>query len=110
VTPRWDRRAALAAAALGLLLLLATLAFVIVDGGITQRTALLLFGGLALVAVYVVVDPAIVAALVRYPRSRPGSLGVVATAAAVGVLVGANVVASRSTQAAALPRSGLYPL
>ena len=110
MTPRWDRRAALAAAALGLLLLLATLAFVIVDGGITQRTALLLFGGLALVAVYVVVDPAIVAALVRYPRSRPGSLGVVATAAAVGVLVGANVVASRSTQAADLTRSGLYTL
>src|SRR5262249_818188 len=72
--------------------------------------ALLPSAGLALVAVYVVVVPGIVAALVRHPRSRPGSLGVLATAAAAGVLVAANVVASRGTQAADLTRSGLYTL
>ncbi|HXM57351.1 MAG TPA: GldG family protein [Candidatus Dormibacteraeota bacterium] len=110
MTPRWDRRLALAVAAVGILLLLATLAFVLVDGAVTQRTALLLFGGLALIAVYVVVDPAIITALVRHPRSRPGSLGVLATAAVIGALVAGNVIASRSTQAADLTGSGLYTL
>ncbi len=110
MTPRWDRRAALACAALGLVLLLATLAFVLADGALGQRSALLLFAGLALVIVYVVVDPAIVTALVRDRRSRRGSLTVVAGAAVVGVLVAANVLASRATQAVDLTRSGLYTL
>jgi gliding motility-associatede transport system auxiliary component len=110
IPPRWDRRAALALAAVGVVLLLTTLAFVVADGMLTQRTALLLFAGLALVIVYVVVDPTVVTAIVRDPRSRRGSVTVLAGAAVIGALVAANVVVSRATQAADLTRSGLYTL
>lgn len=105
-----ERRAALACAALGVLLLLTALAFILVDGGLSQRTAFVLPAGVALVIVDVLVDPGLVRALLRSPRSRRGSLGVLASAAVVGILVGANVLASRTYRAADLTRSGLYTL
>lgn len=110
MTARWDRRLALACAVVGVVLLLTTLGFVFVDGGLAQRTAFLLFAGVALVIVYVVVDPAVVTALVRNRRSRAGSLGVLASAAVVGILVAVNVLASRATQSADVTRSSLYTL
>ena len=103
---RWGRRLALACAAAGTALLLSTLGFAAADGGVSQRTALLLVAGAALFAVYPVVDPAVI----RDRRTRQVQLGVVASAAVVGVLVATNVLASRAIQAADLTRSSLYTL
>ncbi len=105
-----ERRAGLACAGLGVLLLLTALAFLLVDGGLGQRTAYLLLAGVALVVVDVLVDPGLVRALLRSPRSRRGSLSVLGAAAVVGVLVGANVLVSRTSRAADLTRAGLYTL
>ncbi|HYW22908.1 MAG TPA: GldG family protein [Terriglobales bacterium] len=107
---RWDRRLALACAATGVPLVLAALALALADGGLSQRTAYLLLAGVALVIVYAVVDPRAVVAMVRDRRSRPGSLAVLASAAVLGLVVAANVVASRSLQAADLTRSGQFTL
>ncbi|HSR23716.1 MAG TPA: Gldg family protein, partial [Candidatus Eisenbacteria bacterium] len=107
---RWDRRLALACAVVGTVLLLSTLAFVVADGGLGQRTAFLLLAGAALVAIYAVVDAAAIGALVRGRRSRHGSLGVVLSASVVGVLVAVNVPGSRAIQAVDLTRSSLYTL
>jgi ABC-type uncharacterized transport system involved in gliding motility auxiliary subunit len=107
---RWARRLAPASAVLGVVLFLSTLGFVLAEGGLSQRTALLLFVGVALLAVYPVVEPAVLTAVVRGRRPSPGSLGVVAGAAMVGILVAVNVVASRTIQAADLTRSSLYTL
>gem|GEM_PF-1560457 len=107
---RWDRRVALLCAAAGLLLLLTTLSFVLVDGGLTQRTTFLLFAGLALVIAYAVVDPGAVLELGRTRRARFGSLSVLVGAVVIGILVAVNVIASRSAQAADFTRSGLHTL
>ena len=107
---RWDRRLALACAAAGLPLLLATLALVLADGGIGQRTAYMLLAGVALVIVYAVMDPRGIIAMARDRRSRPGSLGAIVSAAVLGIVVAANVLASRSLQAADLTRAGQYTL
>ena len=121
---RWDRRVALLFAGAGLLLLLTTLSFVLVDGGLTQRTAFLLFAGLALVIAYGVTDPAALLELLGTRRGRSGSQdsvvstkprsamgwSVLISATLVGILVALNVFASRSTQAADFTRSGLYTL
>ncbi|HEY7198995.1 MAG TPA: GldG family protein [Candidatus Dormibacteraeota bacterium] len=110
MTPRWDRRAAPAAGAVGVALILITLGLVIADGGLSQRTGLLLVAGVALAAVCVALDPAMATAPFRARRSRRGSLAILAGAAVIGVLVAANVVASRGPQAADLTRAGLYTL
>jgi ABC-type uncharacterized transport system involved in gliding motility auxiliary subunit len=107
---RWERRLALASAGVGLLLLLATLSLILVDRSLSQRTAFTLFAGLALVIVYVVLDPSAVIDLVHNPRARFGSLSVLVSALALGVLIAVNVVASRGTQAVDLTRSGLHTL
>ncbi|HEY4025428.1 MAG TPA: GldG family protein [Candidatus Dormibacteraeota bacterium] len=107
---RWDRSLALACAVVGVLLLLTTLSFVIVDRGLSQRTAFLLFAGLALAIIYMLLDPGAVIALARDRRSRAGSWAVLASAVVAGLLIGINVVASRSTQATDLTRAGLYTL
>ena len=121
---RWDRRVAVVFAAAGLLLLLTTLSFVLVDGGLTQRTTFLLFAGLALVIAYGVTDPAALIELFGTRRTRfglrdsggplkPGGIrgwSVLIGATVVGILVAVNVFASRSTQAADFTSSGLYTL
>jgi ABC-type uncharacterized transport system involved in gliding motility auxiliary subunit len=107
---RWDRRIALGCAVAGVLLLLTTLGFVLVDGGLSQRTAFLVFAGLALAIVYALLDPGAVVALARDRGRRAGSFSVLATAVVVGLLIAANVVASRAPQAADLTRGGLYTL
>jgi gliding motility-associatede transport system auxiliary component len=106
----WDRRVAQLFAAGGVLLLLTTLSFVLVDGGLTQRTTFLLFAGLALVIAYGVVAPTALVELVRIRRTRFGQLSLLISAVVIGILVASNVIASRSTQAADFTRSGLYTL
>jgi ABC-type uncharacterized transport system involved in gliding motility auxiliary subunit len=107
---RWDRRLALVCGAAGLPLLLATLAFALADGVLSQRTAFLLFAGVALVIAAAVIDPRGIVAMARDRRSRPGSLTVLASASLVGVVIAVNVLASRGLQAADLTRSGQYTL
>ena len=107
---RWDRRIALLCAVAGLLLLLTTLSFVFVDGGLTQRTTFLLFAGVALLIAYGVIEPGAVLDLVRTKRARFGSLTVLVGAVVIGILVAVNVIASRDAQAADFTRSGLHTL
>lgn len=107
---RWDRRIALLCAVAGLLVLLTTLSFVFVDGGLTQRTTFLLFAGVALVIAYGVVDPGAVLELVRTRRARFGSLKVLVGAVVIGILVAVNVIASRGARAADFTKSGLHTL
>lgn len=106
----WDRRIALLFAAGGVLLLFTTLSFVLVDGGLTQRTTFLLFAGLALVIAYGVVSPTALLELVRIRRVRFGRLSLLISAVVIGILIAFNVIASRSTQASDFTRSGLYTL
>jgi ABC-type uncharacterized transport system len=107
---RWDRRLALAGAAVGVPLVLATLALAVARGGFDQRAALLLVAGIALVLVYAVLDPRGVVALARDRRRRPAAASVLAGAAVVGVLLAGNVLAAGGLQAADLTRSGQYTL
>jgi ABC-type uncharacterized transport system involved in gliding motility auxiliary subunit len=107
---RWDRGIALGCAVAGVLLLLTTLGFVLADGGLSQRTALLLVAGLALAVVYALVDSRGVVALVRDRRTRAGSSSVLACAAVAGLLIAVNVVASRGTQATDLTSAGSHTL
>jgi len=107
---RWDRRLALASGAAGVPLLLTGLAFVLVDGGLSQRTGFLLLAGAALVIAHAVVDPRGIIEMARDRRSRPGSVSVLVSAAVLGVVIAGNVLASRSLQAADLTRSGQYTL
>jgi ABC-type uncharacterized transport system involved in gliding motility auxiliary subunit len=107
---RWERRLALVCAVVGVILLLTTISFVLVDGQLSQRSAFVLFAGLALVIVYGVVQPSAVADLVRSRRARFGSLSVLISAVVIGILVAVNVLASRSTQAADLTQSGANTL
>lgn len=103
---RWDRRLALACGAAGVPLVLATLAFAVAGGGLSQRTGFALLAGAALIVVYAVLDPRGIVATVRAPRTRPGSLSVLASSAAVGVVIAVNVLASQSLAAADVTRSG----
>lgn len=107
---RWDHRVALLCAVAGLLLLLTTLSFVFVDGGLTQRTTFLLFAGVALLIAYGVVEPGAVLELVRTRRARFGSPTVLVGAVVIGILVAVNVIASRGAQAGDFTRSGLHTL
>jgi len=107
--PRWDRRLALAGAAAGVLLLLAA-AGVAVAAGPTLQTDLVLVAGAALLVAATVVDPRLVTAIARRRRTPAGSLGALAAAAAVGVLVALDVLAARGPLAADLTRSGQYTL
>lgn len=108
---RWlEKRLALAAAGVGVLLLLVGLSAVIVEGRLVSSAGYTLIAGLALVIAYVVLDPSAAVDLVRGRRARFGSLSVLVSAAVIGILVVVNVLASRSSQAADLTRSGLYTL
>jgi ABC-type uncharacterized transport system involved in gliding motility auxiliary subunit len=107
---RWERRAGLAVASAGLLMLLTALSLILVDGGLSRMTMFLLFAGLALVIAYAVIDPSIVTDLARDRRARFGSLSVLISALVIGILVAVNVIGSRGTQAADLTRAGLYTL
>jgi len=107
---RWERRVALLCAVAGVILLLSTLSFVLVDGQLSQRSAFVLFAGLALVIAYGVVEPSAVLDLVRTRRTRFGTLSVLVSAVVIGILVAVNVVVSRGTQAADLTTSGQYTL
>lgn len=105
----WDRRIGLACGFAGLVLILVTAGFMVVDGGPTVRTELVVAAGLALLAVTVAVDAAGVAQLLR-GRAHAALPVVMVTAAVAGVLAAANVVASRSLQGVDLTRSGQHTL
>lgn len=107
---RWDRRLALAGAAVGLPLVLSTVAVAAVQGGLDQRAGLLLVAGIGLVLVYAVLDPRGAVALLRDRKRRPAEATVLAGALVVGVLLAVNVLAAGGLQAADLTRAGQYTL
>jgi ABC-type uncharacterized transport system involved in gliding motility auxiliary subunit len=107
---RLERRLALLCAAAGILLIFAGGSLAVVEGGLTPRTSFTLVAGVALVIAYAILDPAAVSELLRSRRARFGTLSVLVSAVLVGILIAANVLASRSTQATDLTRSGLYTL
>lgn len=111
---RRDRRIGLVSAFAGVVLVLATLGFVLADRALTGRAGLLLLAGVALIVVLPAQDPRATLDLVSGRRRltlRPaGAVAVLLTAAVLGVLIAANVVASRATAAADLTSGHLYTL
>jgi ABC-2 type transport system permease protein len=107
---RVDRLLALAAAAVGVVLVFIGISVVAVEGRLVPAAAYTLVAGVALLITFVVLDPAVVAELARSRRGRFGSLSVLVSAVVIGILVMVNVLASRGGQAADLTRAGLYTL
>jgi ABC-type uncharacterized transport system involved in gliding motility auxiliary subunit len=107
---RWDRLLGSLGAALGVVLLFVGISLVVVEGRLVSSASYTLVAGLALLIAYVVLDPTAAADLVRSRRARFGSLSVLVSAVVIGILVMANVLASRGTQAVDLTRSGQYTL
>lgn len=105
-----ERRLALASAVAGVLLVFTGLSLLLVEGGLAPQGSYTLIAGTALLIASAILDPGAVTELTHSRRARFGSLSVVLTAVVVGILVAFNVIASRSTQALDLTRTGLYTL
>jgi ABC-type uncharacterized transport system involved in gliding motility auxiliary subunit len=106
----WDRLFGVLGAAAGVVLVFVGISIVVVEGRLVSAASYTLVAGLALLIAFVVLDPGAAAELVRSRRARFGSLSVLVSAVVIGILLMVNVLASRSTQAADLTRSGLYTL
>ncbi len=107
---RADRRLAVFCLGAGIVLLFAAIGQLLVEQRMTSGVSYSLLAALALFICYGVLSPTAVLDLVRSRQARFGSLSVVVTAAVIGVLVMANVIASRSTLSADLTRGHLYTL
>ena len=107
---RWDRLFGVLGAGAGLVLLFVGISIVLVEGRLVNAASYTLVAGLALLIAFVVLDPGAAVELVRSRRARFGSLSVLVSAVVIGILLLVNVVASRSSQAVDLTRSGLYTL
>lgn len=107
---RWDRRIALAAAAIGVILLLIGAGQLVVDRQVSSGTSFTLIGGIALLILSALIDPRAALELAHNRRTRFGSMSVVISAVMVGVLVMLNLIASRSLAAADTTRAGYYTL
>lgn len=106
----WERLFGLLGAAAGLVLIFVGVSIVVVEGRLVNSASYTLVAGLALLIAFVVLDPGASLELVRSRQARFGSLSVLVSAVVIGILLLVNVVASRSTQAIDLTRSGLYTL
>jgi ABC-type uncharacterized transport system involved in gliding motility auxiliary subunit len=107
---RWERLFGVLGAAAGVVLLFVGISIVAVKGRMVSSAAYTLLGGFALLIAFVVLDPNAALDVVRSRRARFGSLSVLVSAVVIGILLMVNVLASRSTQAVDLTRSGLYTL
>jgi ABC-type uncharacterized transport system involved in gliding motility auxiliary subunit len=96
----WERRIAIAAALLGIVLLFLGLSLYLVRQQMTSQSSYFLIAGVALFVVYGILDPSAVLDLVRSRQARFGSLSAIVTLVVLGILVLVNVLASRGTQAA----------
>ncbi|MBJ7599971.1 Gldg family protein [Candidatus Nephthysia bennettiae] len=106
----WDRLFGVLGAAAGVVLVFVGISIVVVEGRLVSAASYTLVAGVALLIAFVVLDPGAAADLVRSRRARFGSLSVLVSAVVIGILLVVNVLASRSSQAVDLTRSGLYTL
>ena len=105
-----ERRLAIACLVAGILLLFLAAGLFVGEQQMSSGIGYSLIAGIALLICYGVLSPAAVVEVVRSRQSRFGSLSVVVSAAVIGLLVMANVIASRSGASADLTRGGLYTL
>jgi len=105
-----EQRLAIACLVAGIVLLFVAAGLFVSEQQMSTSISYSLIAGVALLVCYGVLSPTAVAELVRSRQTRFGSLSVVVSAAVIGILVMANVVASRSVASADLTRAGLFTL
>ena len=105
----WERKFAVACAVVGVALLFLGLSISLVEGRVSSGSYPLI-AGVALIVAYGVLDPGALRDLVASRQSRFGSLSVLITALVIGLLVMANVLASRDTRALDLTKSKINTL
>lgn len=96
---RWDWRVAALCATTGVILCIGAATLYAVDHRLTTGSTYALLAGVALIAAYAVLDPAAITGWVRSRRERAKSLSLLVTALVLGIVLSANVLAARSTQA-----------
>ena len=110
MTRRWERRLAVLCAISGVLLLAVAGTFWLLDRAMSRQLAYSLIAGLALLVGYAILDPTSLSDLFRTRRGRSGSLSILVTALVLGLLVVADILASRGTQAVDLSKAHLNTL
>jgi gliding motility-associatede transport system auxiliary component len=100
----WERRLAIACLLLAVILLFVGASSFLVEQRLTANASYPFIAGIALLISYVILDPTAARDLVSSRQSRFGTLSVIITAVVIGILVMANVLAARSTQALDLTR------
>lgn len=105
-----DRRLAVACLVAGIVLLFVALGLFIGEQQMSSAIGYSLIAGVALLICYGVLSPTAVADLLRSRQTRFGTLSVIVSAAVIGILVMANVIASRSVASLDLTRGQLYTL
>lgn len=100
----WERRLAVACLLVAVILLFVGASSFLVEQRMTASSSYPFIAGIALLISYVILDPTAARDLVSSRQSRFGTLSVVVTAVVIGILVMANVLAARSTQALDLTR------
>lgn len=106
----FEQKLAIACLVAGVVLLFAALGLFIGEQQMSSAIGYCLIAGVALLICYGVLAPTAVAQLLRSRQTRFGSLSVLVSAAVIGILVMANVVASRSVASLDLTRGHLYTL
>ncbi len=105
-----DRTLAGACLVAAVLLLAVALGLVLVDQQVSNSASCYLIAGVALLICYGLLAPRAVIDAARSRRARFGSLSVVVSALVIGILVTANVIASRGLQSEDFTRGQLYSL
>ncbi|MDQ6918070.1 MAG: GldG family protein [Candidatus Dormibacteraeota bacterium] len=100
----WERRLAIACLLVAVILLFVGASSYLVEQRLTAGASYPFIAGIALLISYVILDPTAARDLVSSRQSRFGSLSVLVTAVVIGILVMANVLAARTTQALDLTR------
>jgi ABC-type uncharacterized transport system involved in gliding motility auxiliary subunit len=100
----WERRLAVVCLLVAVILLFVGASSFLVEQRLTSSSSYPVIAGIALLISYVILDPTAARDLVSSRQSRFGTLSVVITAVVLGILVMANVLAARSTQALDLTR------
>ena len=106
----WDRRLGGFCAIAGVVLLLVAASLYLVERKATSGSSSFVLAGIALLVAYGILDPTALTGVFRARRPRARSLGLLVTGLVLGILVGANLIAARETQAWDLTREGLNTL
>lgn len=107
---RLDQKLAIACLVAGILLLFGAAGLFAGEQQMSPAIGYSLLAGVALLVCYGVLSPTAVAEIARSRQARFGSLSVVVSAGVIGLLVMANLIASRSSASADLTRGRLYTL